>query len=161
MKSLFPHKRIQNAIIRTARIEAEDISTNVPKHNCKKLTRRYLQTLNNWHKWRDAENIQLDLYSNQDMFKEPIPAAKQANILFLLWAYKLKDDGTYKARCVCNGSPNQKGTVTLYHTFAACLEQPGARVFWGAAAVKNMIVIGADASNAFAEAPAPKAPFYV
>ena len=41
------------------------------------------------------------------------------------------------------------------------MEQPAQRVFWGAACIKGMIVIGADASNAFGEAPAPKAPLYV
>ena len=41
------------------------------------------------------------------------------------------------------------------------MEQPGARVFWASAAISGMIVVGADASNAFAEAPPPKAPLYV
>ena len=62
---------------------------------------------------------------------------------------------------MCNGNPRRKGTVTLAHTFAACLEQPGSRTFWEIVAFFNMLVIGADASNAFAEAPAPKAPLYV
>ena len=73
----------------------------------------------------------------------------------------IKSDSTKKARCVCNGNPKRKGSVILAHTFAACLEQPGARTFWALSAMKDLIVIGADASNAFAEAPPPKAPLYV
>jgi hypothetical protein len=72
----------------------------------------------------------------------------------------IKDDGRKKARCVCNGSPKM-GTVTLGETYAASLDQTAARIFWAAAALKNMVVIGADASNAFAEAPPPVAPLYV
>ena len=131
------------------------------KKKQKKLTRRYLKTTPEWNLWKNAERTQLDLYSNQNMFGKPIPKPSNSNILHLLWVYKHKDDGTYKARGVCNGAPNQRGSVTKDHTFAACLEQPGARIFWGIAATQDLIVLGADASNAFAEAPAPKAPLYV
>ena len=63
--------------------------------------------------------------------------------------------------CVCNGSPRQKGSVTLGDTYAASLEQTGSRIFWAATAINNFVTIGADVSNAFAEAPPPKAPLYV
>lgn len=49
-----------------------------------------------------------------------------------------------------------QGSVTL-----AALEQTGARIFWAATAINNFITIGADAANAFAEAPASVAPLYV
>jgi hypothetical protein len=62
---------------------------------------------------------------------------------------------------VCNGSSRQQGTVTLGDTYAGSLEQNGSRIFWAATALNNYITIGADASNAFAEAPAPKAPLFV
>lgn len=88
----------------------------------------------------------------QDTFDAPMPRPSKANVLNLLWAYAIKYDGTKKARCVCNGNPRRKGTVTLAHTFAACLEQPGARKFWALSALKGFLVIGADA---------PKAPLYV
>ena len=54
-----------------------------------------------------------------------------------------------------------QGTVTIGDTYAASLDHTGARLFWEISAIKNNIVIGADASNAFAEAPAPKAPLYM
>ena len=54
-----------------------------------------------------------------------------------------------------------KGSVTLGETYAGSLDQTGARIFWAATAINNYITIGADASNAFAEAPPPKDPLYV
>ena len=60
-----------------------------------------------------------------------------------------------------NGAPTQKGSVTLAQTYAAALEQPGARIFWATAANESMYVIGSDATNAFAEAPPPVASLYV
>ena len=51
--------------------------------------------------------------------------------------------------------------MTLGHTYAGSLDQNGARIFWAAAALKNKLIYGADVSNAFAEAPPPKAPLYV
>ena len=131
----------------------------------KKMTsqfkRKDLQKQEDWEIWNHSEFTQLDNYEVQNTFGPPIPRPPNANILNLLWTYLVKSDGTKKARCVCNGSPRSKGTVTLGHTFAACLEQPGARVFWASAALLGMVVIGADASNAFAEAPPQKAPLYV
>ena len=47
------------------------------------------------------------------------------------------------------------------HTYAGSLDQTGARIFWAAAAVRNLKVYGADVSNAFAEAPPPVAPLYI
>lgn len=95
------------------------------------------------------------------MFGEAVPRPPKASVLNLLWTYLIKAEGTKKARCVCNGNPRRKGTVTLAHTSAACLQHPGARTFWDTAAIKGMIVMGSDASNIFAEAPPPKAPLYM
>ena len=41
------------------------------------------------------------------------------------------------------------------------MDHVGSRIFWSIAAAKNLIVLGADASNAFAEADAPKHPLFV
>ncbi len=131
-----------------------------PVKRPKKLTRRYLIEQPDWNDWRLSEHKQLQQYDDQKTFGPPQPYPKGANLLNLLWTYMIKDDGRKKARCVCNGSPSM-GTVTLGETYAASLDQSGSRIFWAVAALKNMIVIGADASNAFAEAPAPKAPLFV
>ena len=53
------------------------------------------------------------------------------------------------------------GSVTLAETYASSLEQTASRIFWATSAINNFIILGADASNAFAEAPAPKAPLFV
>ena len=95
------------------------------------------------------------------MFSQPVPIPEDANSLPFIWAYVLKDDGTRKARAPCNGSPRMQGTVTIGETYAASLDQTASRIFWALSATSNHIVIGADASNAFAEAPAPQAPLYM
>ena len=51
-----------------------------------------------------------------------------------------------------------KGTVTISHTYAGSLDHTASRIFWSISAAKGHIVFGADASNAFAEVPPPKAP---
>ena len=126
----------------------------------KKLTRRWLQQQSDWLDWEASEHKQLGQYDKQKTFGPPQPYPIGANLLNLLWTYLIKDTGTKKARCVCNGSP-QMGTVTLGETFAAALDQVGARIFWAVVALYNFIVFGADVSNAFAEAPPPVAPLYV
>ena len=156
--TLIPDKHILQAIIRHVQ-QLQDTDKSIKKK--KKLTRKYLKSLSNWDEWQNAEKKQLDLYAKQHMFLAPVARPKNANVLNLLWAYRIKDDNTLKARCVCNGNPRRKGTVTLDHTYAACLAQTGARIFWALSAVEGLIVTGADASNAFAEAPPPKAPLFV
>jgi deoxyuridine 5'-triphosphate nucleotidohydrolase len=128
----------------------------------KKLTRRILLKQEDWNDWKLSEHKQLNQYYDQGTFSPPMQRPKdKCNVLPLLWTYLIKDCGTKKARCVCNGSSKQKGTVTLGDTYAGSLEQNGSRIFWAATALNNYITIGADASNAFAEAPAPKAPLFV
>jgi len=127
----------------------------------RKLTRRLIQKRDDFESWVASEQKQLEQYHLQRTFEPPEPRPQDANLLSLIWVYVLKDDGTTKARCVCNGSKNMRGSVTLAETYAASLEQNGSRIFWAATAMNGFISIGADASNAFAEAPAPKAPLYV
>ena len=127
----------------------------------KKLTRRFLKKQTDWSDWQQSEWKQLDAYRDQDMFEDPEPKPRGVNLLSLLWCYLIKDCGRKKARCVCNGSKNMRGTVTLAETYAASLDQTASRLFWAASAINNFITIGADAANAFAEAPPPVAPLYV
>ena len=44
----------------------------------------------------------------------------------------------------------------LSETYANCVNQTSARLFYAVAAAENHLVFGADVSNAFAEAPPPK-----
>ena len=131
------------------------------KRSSTKLTRRKLKNLPEWNDWLKSEFKQLDQYKEQQMFGEPCPLPPDSNVLDLLWTYVIKENGTKKARCVCNGQPKFKGTVIFGYTFAKMLDHVGSRIFWGAVASKNLIVCDADASNAFAEAKAPDIPLYV
>ena len=49
----------------------------------------------------------------------------------------------------------------LAETYANCVDQTSARLFYAVAAAENLLVLGADVSNAFANAPPPKQGFYV
>jgi hypothetical protein len=131
------------------------------KQRTTKLTRRKLKKLDNWDQWQKSEWLQLDQYEGQDTFGPPCKLPLNANCLDLLWCYNIKDNGTLKAHCVCNRKPSKKNTAVFGYTFAKSLDQIGSRTFWAVAAAKNMIVRGADASNAFAEADAPKIPLFV
>ena len=127
----------------------------------KRLTRKKLQQSSQWQTWKNAEWKQLDQYWEQKMFGNPCPLPPNSNVLGLLWDYRIKDDGTHKARMVCNGRPSNKNTVIFGYTYAKSLDHVGARIFWAMAAIKNFVVQGADASNAFAEADAPTHKLYV
>lgn len=137
------------------------------KRRSTRLTRRKLQIQPDWEDWKKSEWKQLDQYDDQGTFSKPCYLPPNANVLDLLWTYHVKDPvnlvdpPTKKARCVCNGKPSNKNTVIFGHTFAKMLDHVGSRIFWASVAAKNFIVRGADASNAFAEAPPPKIPLYV
>jgi hypothetical protein len=81
-----------------------------------------------------------------------------ATVLPFVWTYVIKEDpksgaAILKARGTCKwGKPIGKA-VTIAETYATCVEQPACRLFWSLAASTNLIVMGADAGNAFAEAP--------
>jgi hypothetical protein len=62
---------------------------------------------------------------------------------------------------VCNGHPRQKGTVTIGHTYANSLDAASECLFWAIVAKEGLMAVRADVSNAFAEAPPPKAPLYL
>ena len=137
------------------------IINKIKKKKFNTFTLRELKTRDDWDQWNASIFKQLNQYDAQSTFDEPQPLPQGSNLLSLCWVYLIKSDGTLKARCVCNGSPRFRGTVTLAETYASSLDQTGGRCFWAAAAINNYVVIGADASNAFAEAPPPVAPLYV
>ena len=49
----------------------------------------------------------------------------------------------------------------MAETYATCVAQPACRLYWAIVAAAGLISIGADAANAFAEAPPPVEPFYM
>jgi len=95
-----------------------------------------------------------------EMFSAPMERPPDANIHHMLWRYVIKQDGTKKARMVCDGSP-RRGTITLGHTYANSLMAASERMFWALTAMNQLLAYGADVTNAFAEAPPPVHPLYM
>jgi KUP system potassium uptake protein len=126
----------------------------------KTFTLKELKKRSDWELWRKSRFKMLNSYNEQGMFSAPMTAPTGANIHHMLWRYTLKLCGTRKSRMVCDGSARQ-GTITLGHTFANSLDAASERLFWAIVAKKGLTAYGADCSNAFAEAPAPKHPFFM
>jgi hypothetical protein len=127
-----------------------------------KLTRGKLLKQPDWDEWRASEYLQLDQYDAQGMFGNPVEVDSDAAVFRTVWTYAIKAlDGRYKARCTCDGSPRSGQARILDETYANCVDQTGARIFYSVAAAENLLILGADVSNAFAEAPPPKQGFYI
>jgi hypothetical protein len=103
---------------------------------------------------------QLDQYEDQDMFDKPQPKPNDANAWPLVWTFLLKPDRK-KARCTVDGSKRWQRNIQLGQTYANSLATDSERLFWAIAAKRGLLVVGADVSNAFAEAPAPGNTFYI
>eukprot|EP00957_Ditylum_brightwellii_P200868 15311505-Ditylum_brightwellii.AAC.1 len=80
-----------------------------------------------WGKWLEAEKVQLDGMYDLYMYDAPTYAQKI-----------LKGKG-----------------VDYVHTYSSCASQIGMRIFTAIAAWKNYIIVGADATNAYAQLPPP------
>jgi len=128
-----------------------------------RLTRGKLLQQDDWSDWQDSEYFQLDQNDHaQGMFGDPITMTK-ANVVFhLVWTYVINAvDGRKKARCVCDGSTRSGMVHILDETYASCVDQTSSHLFYAVSATKNLLVFGADVSNAFAEAPPPRQGFFV
>jgi len=79
----------------------------------------------------------------------------------MLWTFQLKVDGTKKSRMVAHMNARIRNTITLGHTYTSSLDTTSERLFWAIAAQEGLVVVGADVSNAFAEAPPPDDPLYL
>ena len=102
----------------------------------------------------------------QNMFGRPIPRPIAAIILPFVCTYLTKEDPITsilkrKARATCNGGKKDGKAVAVAETYATCVEQPACRVYWAMTAQLCLIALGADAGNAFAEAPPATEPFYM
>jgi len=127
-----------------------------------KLTRGKLLKQPDWDDWRASEYLQLDQYFNQGMFGVPQRVDDAAAVFHTVWTYAIKAlDGRKKARFACDGSPRSGQARILDETYANCVDQTSSRLFYAVAAAENLLIYGADVSNAFAEAPPPKQGFYI
>lgn len=126
----------------------------------KMFSRKQLLQRTDWPEWQRSCYTQLDQYATQGMFSEPIPLPGGCAASYMLWTYQWKMCGTKKARMVLDGARNRDLT-TFGHTYANSLDAPSERLFWALVGKLGLTAIGADVSNAFAEAPAPHAPVYM
>jgi hypothetical protein len=127
-----------------------------------RLTRGKLLKQTNWSDWQTSEYLQLDQYDAQGMFGDPVQVDKDDAVFYLVWTYSIKAlDGRKKARSVCDGSSRSGSVKVLDETYANCVDQTSSHLFYAISAGENLLVFGADVSNAFAEAPPPKQGFYV
>ncbi len=96
------------------------------------------------------------------MFGNPVAPTDEDAIFHLVWTYAVKAvNGHKKARCVCDGSTRFGMVHVLAETYANCVNQTSTCLFYAVAASENLLVFGADVSNAFAEAPPPKQGFFI
>jgi hypothetical protein len=127
-----------------------------------KLTWGKLLQQDDWSDWQDLEYLQFNQYDAQGMFGDPVASREDNAIFHLVCTYAIKAvDGRKKTRCVCDGSMHSGMVRVLAETYANCIDQTSARLFYAIAATKNLLVFGADVSNAFAEAPPPKQGFFI
>jgi hypothetical protein len=127
-----------------------------------KLTRGKLIKGPNWTDWQDLEYLQLNQYNAQGMFGPPTLVDNDAAVFHTVWTYNGKAlDHCKKARCICNGSPRTGKAIILDKTYANCVKQTSYHMFYGITAAENLLVYGANVSNAFAKAPLPKQGLYM
>jgi hypothetical protein len=127
-----------------------------------KLTRGKLLKQDNWSDWQNSEFLQLNQYDAQGMFGNPVAAVDGNAIFHLVWTYVIKAlDGRKKARCVCDRSTRSGLFQVLDEMYTNCVDQTSLQLFYAVAASENLLVFGADVSNAFAEAPPMKQGFYI
>jgi hypothetical protein len=127
-----------------------------------KLTRRKLLQQSNWNNWQASKFLQLNQYDAQRMFGLPVFESEGDAIFHLVWTYNIKVvNGRKKARCVCDSSTRSGQVLDLAETYANCVDQTSACLFYAVASAKNLLIFRADVSNAFAEAPPPKQPFFI
>jgi len=122
------------------------------------FTLKQLKLRDDWPEWQQSRYEMFDQYQAQGMFSDPMPLPLDSNALRMLWTFQLKLDGTKKSRMVCHMSSRIRNTITLGHTYANSLESTSERLFWAIVAQEDLVVVGTDVSNAFAEAPPPQAP---
>ncbi len=127
-----------------------------------RLTRGKLLRQDDWSDWQASKFLQLDQYNAHEMFGPPVAVTSEDAVVNLVWLYGVKVvDGRKKVQCTCDGSTRSGQVRILDETYANCVDQTSACLIYGVAAAENLIVYGADVSNAFAKAPLPKQGFFI
>ena len=127
-----------------------------------RLTRGKLRKQPDWDEWQSSEFLQLNQYDEQGMFGQPVPIAEGMACFHSVWTYAIKAlDSRKKARWTCDGSPRSGQAKILDETNANCVDQTSSQLFYAVSAAENLLIFGANVSNAFAKAPPPKQGFYI
>jgi hypothetical protein len=104
----------------------------------------------------------LDQDDAQETFGNPTEVDLDATVFHTVPTYAIKAlDGQYKAQCTCDGLPCPGQARILDKTYINCVDQTGAKIFYSILAAENLLIFGADVSNAFAKAPPPKQGYYI
>ncbi len=91
-----------------------------------------------WSDWLSSEFLQLDQYNAQKMFGPPVAVTLEDAVFNLVWLYGVKAvDGHKKAQCTCDGSTRSGQVRVLDETYANCVDQTSAHLFYGVTAVEN------------------------
>eukprot|EP00957_Ditylum_brightwellii_P032537 2465371-Ditylum_brightwellii.AAC.1 len=94
-------------------------------------------------------------------YGEPILPPKNTTILCSIWTYVVKHDGRKKACNCCNGSVLKKKGNDYANTYSTYANQVGIRLFTSIVAIKNLLILGADETNAYAQSPPPSTPTFM
>jgi hypothetical protein len=138
------------------------ISGGVHHWSFNKLTQEKLLKTKEWSEGRDAEWLQLEQYYSQGMFGDPTFVKDYSQVFHIVWTYMVKDfNARKKAQMACDGSPRGGKARILDYTHANCIDHTASRLFYGISPAENLLIYGADVSNAFSEAPPPKQGFYI
>ncbi len=125
------------------------------------LTRGKLLKQSDWNDWQISECFAAGS-NEQGMFGTPMSMNDEMAVFHSVWTYAIKAlDSCKKARWACDGSPRSGQAKILDETYANCVDQTSSRLFYAISAAENLLILGADVSNAFAEAPPPKQGFYI
>lgn len=99
------------------------------------------------HKWMKAmEEEMASRRANQTWVLADLPFLKRA--IQCRWVYKLKADGTYKARLVVKGF-RQKGGIDFHETFSPVVRYESAKLFVAFAAIDYRQIHQIDVKTAF------------
>jgi hypothetical protein len=126
-----------------------------------KWTRRKLQKLACWSRWKQAKTVQLNSMDKDGMYGKPCRPPVDAIVLRQVWTYNVKYEGTLKARNCCDGSVIKGRGIEYARHNTACISQQGMIIFWAITTLRGWVAIGADAVNAFAQSPPPSEPTLV
>eukprot|EP00957_Ditylum_brightwellii_P076941 5848062-Ditylum_brightwellii.AAC.1 len=111
--------------------------------------------------WLAAKKTQLDSMEDLGMYGEPTYAPKCTKILYSVWTYMMKHDGREKAQNCCNRSVLKGKGVDYAYTYSSCASHVGMTLFAASAVWNNYLIIGVDATNAFAQSPPPTESIYM